>query len=127
MFVSAFMLVFVIAAFWQFSFAFCRTLLTTYSQVELSGKVEKVMGLTVDSIQPREFNRLMVLVRVAPDPGDDGMEISAVGMYYRAVALASAFMSLISAPATKWCDRELARCSYFAAVTLDRRLVSAAD
>src|ERR1700693_3523399 len=99
MFVSAFMLVFVIAAFWQFSFAFCRTLLTTYSQVELSGKVEKVMGLTVDSIQPREFNRLMVLVRVAPDPGDDGMEISAVGMYYRAVTLASAFMSLISAPA----------------------------
>lgn len=127
MFISAFMLVFVIAALWQFSFAYCRTLLATYSKVELSGKVEKVMGLTVDSIAPREFDRLMVLVRVAPDPGDDAIEITAVGIYYRVVRIASALLSTLSAGASKWCDGELARCSYFAAVTLDRRLVPVAE
>lgn len=127
MLISAFMLVFVIAALWQFSFAYCRTLLETYSKVALSGKVEKVIGLTVDSIAPREFDRLMVLVRVAPDPGDDAMEIVAVGFYYRALRIARAFLSTLSAGASQWCDGELARCSYFAAVTLDRRLATAAE
>ena len=81
MFTSAFILVFVIAALWQFSFAYCRTLLATYSKVELSDKIQKVMGLTVDTIAPHEFDRLMALVRVAPDPGDDAAEITAVSLY----------------------------------------------
>jgi hypothetical protein len=127
MFTSAFILVFVIAALWQFSFAYCRTLLATYSQVELSGKVEDIVGLTADSRDPLEFNRLMVLVRVAPDLGDDSVEIAAVSLYYRALKMAAAIMSLISKGASNWCRGEQARCSYFAAVTLDRRLVPAVE
>jgi hypothetical protein len=123
MFTSAFILVFVIAALWQFSFAYCRTLLATYSKVELSGKIQKVMGLTVDTIAPHEFDRLMALVRVAPDPGDDAAEITAVSLYYRIMKIAAAVSSLMSEGARNWCRSELARCSYFAAVTLDRRLV----
>jgi hypothetical protein len=42
MFTSAFIFVFVIAALWQFSFAYCRTLLATYSKVELSGKTNSI-------------------------------------------------------------------------------------
>lgn len=127
MFTSAFILVVVLVALWQFSFAYCRTLLATYSKVELSGKVEKVMGLTVDTIEPREFDRLMVLVRVAPDPGDDSAEITAVSLYYRIIRLVGAIVSPLHAGASHWCRSELARCSYFAAVTLDRRLVSTAE
>lgn len=78
---SAFIFVFVIVALGQFSFAYCRTLLATHSRVELSGKVEDIMGLTANATDPREFNRLMVLARVAPDPGDDSTEIAAVGLY----------------------------------------------
>ncbi|HYL68459.1 MAG TPA: hypothetical protein VEX69_04780 [Candidatus Limnocylindria bacterium] len=127
MFASAFIFVFVIAALWQFSFAYCRTLLATYSKVELSHKIEKIMGVTVDTIAPGEFDRLMALVRVAPDPGDDATEIAAVSLYYRVIRLAAAISSLVSERASDWCHDELARCSYFAAVTLDRRLVPAAD
>jgi hypothetical protein len=127
MLTSAFILVFVIAALWEFSFAYCRTLLATYSKVELSGKAAEIMGLTVDSIEPREFDRLMVLVRVAPDPGDDATEITAVSLYYRIMKLAAAISSLLSERASNWCCSELARCSYFAAVTLDRRLVPTAE
>jgi hypothetical protein len=123
MFTSAFMFVFVLAALWQFSFAYCRTLLATYSKVELSGRVEKLMGLRLDSIEPRGFDRLMVLVRVAPDPGDDAMEITAVCLYHRILRMAAATSSLLSERVSNWCRSELARCSYFAAVTLDRRLV----
>lgn len=126
MLISAFILGLVTVAVWQFSIAFCRSLLTTYSQVELSGRVEKLVGLTVDTIQPREFDRLMALVRVAPDPGDDAMEVTAVRMYYRAMKAVAVISSPVSQRAAQWCRNELARCSYFAAVTLDRRLVAAA-
>ena len=127
MFTSAFIFVFVIAALWQFSFAYCRTLLATCSKVELSSKIQKVMGLTVDTIAPHEFDRLMALVQVAPDPGDDTAEITAVSLYYRIMTMAAAVSSLISVGARNWCRGELARCSYFAAVTLDRRLVPVAE
>ena len=123
MFTSAFILVVVVVALWQFSFAYCRTLLATYSKVELSGKVEEIMGVTVDTIEPREFDRLMVLVRVAPDPGDDSAEIAAVSLYYRIMRLGAVITSRLHAGASHWFRGELARCSYFAAVTLDRRLV----
>ena len=127
MFTSAFIFVFVIAALWQFSFAYCRTLLATYSKVELSGKLQKVMGLTVDTIAPHEFDRLMALVCVAPDPCDDAAEITSVSLYYRIMKMAAAISSLLSEAASNWCRGELARCSYFAAVTLDRRLVPVAE
>jgi hypothetical protein len=127
MFTSAFIFVFVIAALGQFSFAYCRTLLAAYSKVELSGEAHDIMGLTADSTDPSEFNRLMVLVRVAPDPGDDSTEIAAVGLYYRVIRIAAAVTSLLSASPSNWCRGELARCSYFAAVTLDRRLVPTVD
>jgi hypothetical protein len=127
MFTSAFIFVFVIAALFQFSLAYCRTLLAAYSKVGLSGKMEMMMGLTVDTIAPREFDRLMVLVRVAPEPGDDTTEITAVSLYYRIMGMAAAISSLGSEGASNWCHNELARCSYFAAVTLDRRLVPAVE
>ena len=127
MFTSAFILIFVIVAMWQFALAYCRTLLATYLKVELSGKLQKDMGLNADTIEPREFDRLMGLVRVAPDPGDDSMEITAVSLYYWFIRLAAAIASPLHAGASKWCRCELARCSYFAAVTLDRRLVPVAE
>jgi hypothetical protein len=126
MFTSAFILIFVVGALWQFTFAYCRTLLALYSKVKLSGQVESITGLTTATMEAREFDRLMVLVRVAPDPGDDAMEITAINLYYRAIKIAKSVSSLLSDQASDWCRSELARCSYFAAVTLDRRLVPVA-
>jgi hypothetical protein len=119
MLTSAFILVFVAAALWQFSFAYRRRLLAKYSRVELSGQVEQMTGLTMDTIEPSEFDRLMVLVRVAPDPTDDATEITAINLYYRAMQLAKAVTSFLPGQASNWCRSELGRCSYFAAVTLD--------
>jgi hypothetical protein len=105
MFTWAFIFVFVIVALGKFSFAYCRTLLATYSKVELSGKGEDIMGLTANATDPREFNGLMVLVRVAPDTGDASTEIAAVGLYYRVIRIARAITSLLSASASNWWRR----------------------
>lgn len=114
----------VIGAAWQFSFAYCRTLLATYEKVALSSRVEQITGLTSRQIEPAEFSRLMMLVHLAPDPGDDAAEIKAVTAYYGFVSAFEWVTSLFSTRAAHWCGAELARCSYFAAVTLDRRLVT---
>jgi hypothetical protein len=124
MITSTMILLLVIGAAWQFSFAYCRTLLATYEKVALSSRVKQVAGLTSQQIEPAEFSRLMMLVHVAPDPGDDAAEIKAVRAYYGMVSVLERAASLFSTRAMQWCDAELARCSYFAAVTLDRRLVT---
>ncbi len=120
-------LLLVMSAAWQFSFAYCRTLLALYEKVGLSSRVEQVAGLTCGQIEPAEFSRLMMLVHVAPDPADDAAEIKAVSAYYGFLTVLEWVASSFSTSATHWCNAELARCTYFAAVTLDRRLVTAQE
>lgn len=116
-----------IAAVVQFSLAFCRSLLLTYGKVELSDRVREVTGLTGETVAAGEFSRLMNLVRLAPDPGDDAMEIRSVSAYHSLVVIERWLMSLVSEKACDWCENELRRCAHFAAVTLDRRLAPAAE
>src|ERR1700674_1948219 len=121
---SVFILVFGAAALMQFSVAYCRTLLMTYEKVELSTKPREVIGLNGGGIEPNAVHRRMGIVRLAPDPGDDGMEIRTVGLYYQIARLAGWLASPLSNRVSTWFEKELERCSYFAAVALDRRLIT---
>lgn len=86
-----------------------------------------IAGISDALIEPAEFQRLMGLLRVAPDLGDDASEIRAVSLYYRAVQLFAGLASPVSRAARLWAEGELARCAYFAAIALDRRLAPAAN
>lgn len=120
--ISALMLVLTIGALVQFFFAYSRTILLTYSKVEISDRTREVTGVAIESVQPEDFSRLMVLLRVAPNPCDDAAELRAVSVYYRAVQLANWLVSPLSRAARDWSQVELGRCAHFAAVALDRRL-----
>jgi len=124
--ISAFMLVLTIGALVQFFFAYAQTLLLTYSKVEISERTREVTGVEIERVQPEDFSRLMVLLRVAPDPRDDAAELRAVSIYFRAVQLANWLASPLSHAVRDWSRIELARCAHFAAVSLDRRLSPAA-
>jgi hypothetical protein len=124
--ISAFMLVLTIGALVQFFFAYSRTLLLTYSKVEISERTREVTGVEIERVQPEDFSRLMVLLRVAPDPRDDSAELRAVSIYFRAVQLANWLVSPLSHAVREWSRIELSRCAHFAAVSLDRRLSPAA-
>jgi hypothetical protein len=76
----------------------------------------------LDNIQPTEFARLMGFVRVAPDPGDDGLEIGTITSYFYALRLTRIISAPLSNRISSWMELELSKCAYFAAVTLDRRL-----
>src|SRR5208282_5990181 len=122
MIISILILMFGAATLMEFSFAYCRTLLVTYGKVELSSKVRELIAMQSEQIDPLAFHRLMVMVRLAPDPGDDAMEIRVIRTYYRIMRLACFLSSKLSLAVRDRFQNELARCSYFAAVSLDRRL-----
>jgi hypothetical protein len=124
MIISVLILTFVVATLVQFSFAYCRTLLVTYGKVELSSKVQELIAANNERIDPLAFHRLMVMVWVAPDPGDDAMEIRTIGFYYRLVRVACWLSAAFSPGLCETFQAELSRCSYFAAVSLDRRLLA---
>jgi len=124
MIISILILMFMAATLAQFSFAYCRTLLVTYGKVELSSKVQELIAADSEQIDPLAFHHLMVMVSVAPDPGDDAMEIRTIGLYYRLVKLACWLSGAFSRGLRRTFQEELSRCSYFAAVTLDRRLLA---
>ncbi|MGB0034522.1 MAG: hypothetical protein WBP79_03510 [Candidatus Acidiferrales bacterium] len=125
--ISILILVFTLGALGQFFVAYCRTLLLTYEKVEMTQRTRDVAGLAGNVVPPNEFVRLMQLLRVAPDPGDDVTEIAAVSVYYHVMNFAGRFVSPLSQSSRRWIDRELSRCAYFAAITLDRRLAPAAN
>jgi hypothetical protein len=125
--ISAAILVLTVGALIQFFVAYSRTLLLTYSKIEISERTREITGLGNGAIGPEDFHRLLDLLRVAPDPSDDALETNAVSFYYRAVQLMRGVASLISVRVRDWAQNELSRCAYFAAVALDRRLAPVAQ
>lgn len=125
--IPALLLVLSMAALAQFSVAFCRSLLLSYGKVELSDRVREVTGLSSGAVEAAEFARLMNLVHLAPDPGDDAMEIRSVSAYHTVVAIGRWILAHTWVAGRDWCENELQRCAHFAAVTLDRRLSPAAE
>lgn len=123
--IPALLLVVSVAALVQFTLAFCRSLLLTYDKVELSERVREVTGLNSGTVEAGEFARLMNLVHLALDPGDDAMEIRSVSAYQTLVLMVRWMLLHTWAAGRKWCENELQRCAHFAAVTLDRRLAPA--
>jgi hypothetical protein len=121
---ASFILLFSAGALAQFFVSYCRSILVTYSKVELSPEALEVAGITLDQIHGGEFARLLGLVRIAPDPGDDRMELRTVKLYYSLVRLAGFALSPFVSAVRDWSERESARCAYFVAVALDRRIAS---
>jgi hypothetical protein len=119
---SILILIFGIFALAQFAVSYCRTLLIAYGKAEISPRTRELASLTSHHPNPIDFARLMGFVRVAPDPGDDALEIGTITSYFHALRLARVISAPLSNRISRWMELELAKCAYFAAVTLDRRL-----
>lgn len=124
MIISAFMLMFSCAALGQFFMSYCRSLLLAYAQVELSSATRAMIGIQSPEIAGAQFHRLLGLVRLAPNPGDDKWELRVVSTYYRAVRIAGSISGPLSSVARSWAERQSSLCAYFAAAALDRRIAA---
>lgn len=122
--IPALMLIFSCAALVQFFMSYCRSLLLTYSQVELSAATRELIGIHSAEIVGANFYRLLGLVRLGPNSRDDKWELRVVSSYYRVLRIAALPANLIGAAAHKWVQHQSNLCAYFAAVALDRRIAA---
>ncbi|HUJ29705.1 MAG TPA: hypothetical protein VLY23_00375 [Candidatus Acidoferrum sp.] len=122
-------LIFVIsfAALLQFFVLHCRSILAYSRRVELSDRVREVVGLASQNLAADDFARLLQLVRLCPERGDDHKEIRVVGAYYGLLDVVGRMSRPIVPSVAAWTENERQSCSYFAAVALDRRISYSRD
>ncbi len=104
--------------------SYCRSILATYAQVELSTATREIIGIQSPEIAGAQFHRLLGLVRLAPDPGDDKWDLRVVSVYYRAVRLTGFLAMPLGSVARSWVEHQSSQCAYFAAAALDRRIAA---
>ncbi|HEU5410674.1 MAG TPA: hypothetical protein VFU57_06625 [Candidatus Acidoferrales bacterium] len=120
----ALMLVFSCAALGQFFLSYCRSLLLSYAQIELSSTTREVLGMQPSEIQGGDFWRILGLVRLAPNPGDDKWDLRAIRIYYASVRAAAFIAFPIGPVVRKWAEKQSNLCAYFAAAVLERRIAT---
>jgi hypothetical protein len=64
---------------------------------------------------------------LCPDRPEDRGEIRAIGLYFQMLSLVRAAGARLAPPVLAWAECERGRCTYFAAVTLDRRVAFSRD
>ena len=116
-----------VAVFVQFFVSYCRSVLAVSRRVELSDRVREVSGISNRSVSADDFSRLVQLVRLCPEQGDDETEIRAVGTYYGLLRIIKYFSTFLIPGFGPWTERECTHCSHFAAVALDRRISYSRD
>jgi hypothetical protein len=122
-------LIFVIsfAALLQFFVLHCRSILAYSRRVQLSDRVREVTGIVAQDVRASDFDRLVQLVRLCPERGEDRKEIRVVGAYYSLLALVDRMTRSLIPSVAAWTEHERQSCSYFAAVALDRRISYSRD
>jgi hypothetical protein len=119
--------VFSVAVLLQFVLWHFRSIVASSRNVKLSARLQEVTGLTSQQVKADDFARLLQLVQLCPEQKDDQADIRAVGAYYSALALLGRVAHTIAPKLAAWFEREREGCSYFAAVTLDRRISQSRD
>jgi hypothetical protein len=124
--IAALILVCSVIFFLQFFVPYCRSLIAASSNHVLSPEVQDVTGLTTPALG-EDFARVVQLLRLCPDRPEDRGEIRAIGLYFQMLNLMKAMTEPIAPSIRAWAERECGRCTYFAAVALDRRVAFSRD
>ena len=118
---AAFILAFSVLTLAMFFVSYCRAVMATSSRHLLSEEVRDVTGIG-SLATGQDFIRVMQLLQLCPERPEDRTSLQAVGLYYSIVSAAQHIFAGIVPALGSWTERERARCAYFAAVNLDRRI-----
>ncbi len=125
--IAALIFVVSIAALLQFFVSYCRSILAASRTQPLSEHAREVSGLNDAAPRAGDFQRLVQLARLCPEPGDDRNEVRFVRGYYRLLKVLRSAAGWLSPGVAAWAENERDVCAYFAAVVLDRRIAYARD
>ncbi|HYL47691.1 MAG TPA: hypothetical protein VEU52_11730 [Candidatus Limnocylindrales bacterium] len=125
--IAALICVISIAAFLQFFVSYCRSILASTRKVELSDRVREATGISNQNVAAEDFERLLQLVRLCPERGEDQTEIRVVWTYYGLMDVLNRIARPVFPGVAAWAQQERQSCSHFAAVALDRRISYSRD
>ncbi|MGA3293602.1 MAG: hypothetical protein ABSE45_06420 [Candidatus Acidiferrales bacterium] len=111
----------------QFFLYYCRSILASSRQIELSARVREAAGVQKDGVAADDFERFVELLRLCPGNRAYQADMRAVGSYYGLLDVLGRFSRTAIPALVAWTDSERQRCSYFAAVALDRRISSSLE
>lgn len=124
---AALILVFSIAALLQFFVSYCRSLIAASAKQPLSAEVQDVTGIHSTSAAGEDFARVIQLLQLCPDRPEDRNGIQAIGTYFSLLGILRATVARLMPSLQAWTETERGHCTYFAAVTLDRRIAFSRD
>jgi hypothetical protein len=124
--IAALVLASSIIFFLQFFVPYCRSLIAASSHHVLSPEVQDVTALTTPA-SGEDFPRMVQLLLLCPDRPEDRGEIRAIGVYFGMLNFLKAITRSFAPAVRTWTERECGRCTYFAAVALDRRVAFSRD
>lgn len=125
--IAALICVISVAAFLQFFVSYSRSIIAAYRKSELSEQVREVVGIEGQEVNSDQFGRLVQLVRLCPQKGDDRTDLKVVGVYYWMMGVLRSAARQLAPRITSWAEQERAGCAYFVAVALDRRIAYSRD
>jgi len=114
-------LVLSLATLLMFFVSYCRSLTAASSRHPLSREVRDVTGIEALP-SGKDFVRVRQLLRLCPEHSEDRAGLQAVGVYYQLLSLVQRNFAQTMPSVQAWTERELAGCTNFAAVVLDRRI-----
>ena len=124
--IAAIILVCSVAFFLQFFVPYCRSLIASSARHVLSPEVQDVTGITTQAAGD-DFARVMQLLMLCPDRPEDRSEIRAIRVYFRLLNVMKTAAGRLLPSLLAWAEKERGRCTYFAAVALDRRVAFSRD
>jgi hypothetical protein len=114
------------AALLQFFISYCRSLIAASIKQPLSPEVRDVTGIP-NTAAGEDFARVIQLLDLCPERPEERGRIRAINAYFQLLNLVSSTIAHVIPALVNWTDMERGQCTYFAAVTLERRIAFSRD
>ena len=111
-----------IVALFQFALYYWRAVLTGVASQTVSNQVLEAAHVADSSFSGADFRKLVTLHELTPELKSDHSGLGLVRTYYEAVRGLQLLFGQMSPAVANWGEREMALCSRYAAVQIDRRL-----
>jgi len=110
----------------QFFVSYCRSLIAASIKHPLSPEVQDVTGIK-NAATGDDFARVVQLLQLCPDRPEDRSGVQAVGAYFSLLSFVRDTIARLVPALSAWTETERGQCTYFAAVTLERRIAFSRD
>lgn len=111
-----------IVALFQFALYYWRAVLTGVASQTVSNQVLEAAHVADSSLCGADFRKLVTLHELTPELKSDHSGLGFVRAYYEAIRSLQMLLGRMSPAVANWGEHEMALCSRYAAVQIERRL-----